>query len=133
MIKSINPQGKYLQVTGGQASNYVNNYSGAQGVGNVRFNTTSQTMEVYDGNNWIQLQMSHATVGLNYEAESLLDWAARKRNEEQEFERLAKDNAAVRIAMENVEKAKQQLRITATLAKDTAHDFGEAVMEQASP
>ena len=132
MIKGINPQGKYMQVTGGNASNYVNNYSGAQGVGNMRFNTANQCLEVYDGNNWIQLQMNYATVGLNYEAESLLDWAAKKRAEELEYDQLAKNNQAVKIAIENLKEAQQQLRVTATLAKDTSKEFGE-VMEQASP
>jgi len=40
-----------MQVMGGSASTYVNNYGGAQGVGNLRFNTSSQCLEVYDGTN----------------------------------------------------------------------------------
>lgn len=132
MIKGISTNGKYMYAHGGNASTYVNNYSGSQGVGNMRFNTGTQTMEVYDGNNWISLGMSVATVGLNSEAESLLDWAREKRDEELAWKSLAKDNEAVKIALDNVEKAKQQLKITATLAQETSRDYGE-VMEQASP
>jgi len=133
MIKGISTNGKYMYAHGGEtASTYVNNYSGLQGVGNMRFNTVAQAIEVYDGNNWIQLGMSVATVGLNREAESLLDWAREKRDEELAWKSLAKDNEAVKIALDNVEKAKQQLKITATLAQETSRDYGE-VMEQASP
>jgi hypothetical protein len=82
MIKDITPSGRYIQVSGGSASNYINGYSGLQGVGNLRFNTTTQCMEVYDGTSWITLNMGYASVGLTPDAESLLDWARQKRNEE---------------------------------------------------
>jgi len=118
MIKGLSPQGKYMYVNGGGASNYINNYSGAQGVGNLRFNTTNQNMEVWDGTTWQILSMSYATVGLNSEAESLLDWAKQKREEEMAWKELAEKNQAVKIALEKVEQAKQQLNITAKLARD---------------
>jgi uncharacterized protein YqfA (UPF0365 family) len=107
-----------MYVNGGGASNYINNYSGAQGVGNLRFNTTNQNMEVWDGTTWQILSMSYATVGLNSEAESLLDWAKQKREEEMAWKELAEKNQAVKIALEKVEQAKQQLNITAKLARD---------------
>ena len=107
-----------MQVTGGNASTYVNGNSGAQGVGNMRYNTSSQQMEVFDGSNWIMINMDHASVGLNGEAESLLDWARTKRDEELAWKSLAEDNQAVKIALENLNKARQQLDITAKLARD---------------
>jgi len=112
------PSGRYVQVSGGSSSTYVNGYSGLQGVGNMRYNTTSQNMEVFDGNNWIQLNMGIASVGLNGEAESLLDWARRKRDEEMEWQNLAASSEAVKIALDNLEQAKRQLAITAHLAKE---------------
>jgi hypothetical protein len=118
MIKNITPIGRYIQVSGGTASTYINNYSGAQGVGNMRFNTSTQNMEVFDGNLWMTLNMDYASVGLNSEAESLLDWARKKRDEELAWESLAKDNKAVKIALDNLEQAKQQLDITAKLARE---------------
>ena len=105
---------------------------GALSAGQMRYNPSSQNMEVYDGNVWQMIGGAYPTVGLTSEAESLLDWARQKRNEELEYERLASDNQAVKIAMENLENAKQQLKITAKLAKDTYQDHGE-VMEQANP
>ena len=118
MIKNITPIGRYITVSGGNSSTYVNGYSGAQGVGNVRFNTSTQNMEVFDGNSWMTLNMDYASVGLNGEAESLLDWAREKRNEELAWNSLAKDNMAVKIALDNLEQARQQLDITAKLARE---------------
>jgi len=118
MIKSIHASGRYMSVSGGNSSTYINNYSGAQGVGNMRFNTTNQNIEVFDGNNWITLNMDYSSIGLNGEAESLLDWACKKRDEELAWESLAKDNQAVKIALENLNKARQQLDVTAKLARE---------------
>ena len=116
MISNVFPTGKYVQVSGGTASTYINNYSGSQGVGNMRYNTSNQRMEVFDGNNWQQLNMGSASVGLSPEAESLLDWAQKKRNEEMTWQSLAKENQAVKIALDNLEQARRQLDITAKLA-----------------
>ena len=118
MIKGITQSGRYTTVSNGNASTYVNSYSGQQGVGNIRFNTSTQNMEVFDGNNWVMLNMSYASVGLTPDAESLLDWAKEKRNEELAWESLAKDNQAVKIALENLNKARQQLDVTAKLARE---------------
>jgi hypothetical protein len=131
MIKGITQSGKYVMVSGNSgAVPYVS--PGAQSAGMIRYNTSTQNVEVYDGNNWQLLGGGFSSIGLTPEAENLLDWAKRKRDEELEYERLASENKAVKIAMENVEKAKQQLTITAKLARDNYHEHGE-VMEQASP
>jgi hypothetical protein len=101
MIKSVTQSGRYTQVSNGNASTYVNGYSGAQGIGNMRFNTTSQSIEVFDGNNWITLNMSYATVGLTGEAESLLDWARQKKDEELRLQEMIKKYPGLKKAKEN--------------------------------
>jgi hypothetical protein len=118
MIKTIAQSGRYVTVSGGSSSTYVNGYSGAQGVGNMRYNTSSQNMEVFDGTNWIMLNMGVASVGLTGEAESLLDWARTKRDEELAWQSLAETNKAVKIALDNLEEARRQLDITAKLARE---------------
>jgi hypothetical protein len=118
MIKNIAATGRYVQVSGGGVSTYVNGYSGAQGVGNMRYNTSNQNMEVFDGSGWITLSMDYASIGLNSEAESLLDWARIKRDEEMMWQSLAKENQAVKIALDNLEQARRQLDITAKLARE---------------
>lgn len=105
MIKSIMSYGKYITVTGGlpPTSNYVNNFSGAQGLGNVRFNTVSQALEIWDGNTWMLLASSYASVGLNQEAEELLDWAKRKRDQELHIEQLAAQHPGIRDLKEKLD------------------------------
>jgi len=107
MIKSINSTSPSVIVYGSTpATPYINNNSGAQGVGNVRFNTSNQCMEVYDGYSWIQLTSSVASVGLTPEAESVIDWAMKKRKEEQELEELAKEFPILEDAMRDLEVIK---------------------------
>jgi hypothetical protein len=119
MIKSISSIGRYIRVTGGSGgTNFVNNFSGAQGVGNMRFNTVNQRIEIYDGNSWIESSSTHASVELDQEAVDLLDWAKSKRDEERKIERLIETNPAVKIAYEAVVKAQEQLKITTILSKD---------------
>ena len=118
MISNVFTTGRYVQVSGGTASTYVNGYSGAQGIGNMRYNTSSQRMEVFDGSSWVMLNMGSASVGLSPEAESLLDWVKSKQRQEIELLELATKNQAVFKALENVKKAQEQLTITATLARD---------------
>ena len=103
MIKEIYPSGRYTQTAGASASTYVNNYSGAQGIGNMRFNTAGQRMEVYDGNNWVVLNMSSISVGLTQEAESLLDWAREKKNEELELRSRMEQHPGLKDAYERLE------------------------------
>ena len=107
-----------MYVHGGQASTYVNNSGNSLGVGNVRWNPTSQNIEVFDGTSWVRLNTAVATIGLNPEAESLLDWAKQKRDEEQAWKSLAESNQAVKIALDNLEQARRQVDITAKLARD---------------
>lgn len=70
---------------GGHASTHINPYNVLPNVGNVRYNAFAQRMEVYDGNNWGEIYMGSVNIGLNHEAESLLDWAKQKRYEEEQL------------------------------------------------
>lgn len=90
MIRSIYQGGRYLSVSGGQPSSpsIYNSYgsgqsSGAQCfVGQMRYNTNTQNMEVFDGTMWQTWATNSATVTLTPEAEELLDWARKKRQED---------------------------------------------------
>jgi len=128
MIKNISSSGKYINVIGESVANYINNYSGAQGVGNIRFNTVNQSMEVYDGNGWILLQMGHVNIGLNAEAESLLDWARHKRQEEFDLEVLASTNPTIKDLLNTVKQKQEQIQIVRTLIKQ---EHGESTLANA--
>jgi hypothetical protein len=118
MIKTIMAGGQYSYVSGGNNSHtYINGHSGLQGVGNLRFNTTTQNMEVFDGSTWVMLALNHATVGLTADAERILNWAKVKMLEELEVERLAKENPTVNDLLEQVKEKQEQLKVVTTLLK----------------
>jgi hypothetical protein len=118
MIKAIHTSGRYIQVIGGSASTYLNANPGAHGVGNLRFNTSGQRLEVYDGSSWQELNMPHASVGLNAEAEQAIDWVRRQMEQEHRLEALAREHPAVADAQEAVKQAQEQVRIIAALVQE---------------
>ena len=117
MIKAIHTIGKYVQVIGGSASTYVNAY-GAQGVGNLRFNTGGQRLEVYDGTAWVELNTPHASVGLSGVAEEAIDWVRRQMEEEKRLEALAKEHPSLSDAMAALKQAQERVRIVAALVQE---------------
>ena len=109
MIKDIISSSEYLRVTGNLNSTYVNGQSGLRGVGNVRYNTTNQNLEVYDGFNWIMINMSVANVGLNAEAVALLDWAKKQKGQQEKLERLARENVTIQDALGDLRRAEERV------------------------
>jgi len=103
MIKTVTQRGRYVTVSGGSSSTYVNGYAGMQGVGNLRYNTSSQNLEVYDGSTWITMNMGQVDVGLTHEAESLLDWARERRNEELDLKARMERHPGLKDAYERLE------------------------------
>jgi hypothetical protein len=75
-------------------------------------------MQVFDGSGWINMSTSYATVGLDQDTLDIVHWARKKRDEEMKWKSLANDNKAVKIALDNLEQARQQLDITAKLARE---------------
>jgi len=122
MIKNIMASGRYITVSGNSSGTYINGYSGLQGVGNMRYNTSSQNTEVFDGNNWVILNTSITSIGLNSDAESLLDWAREKRNEELELETLAKEYSSINDLVNDIKNKKDQISMIKTLIKSPGHD-----------
>jgi hypothetical protein len=118
MINGIHAIGKYTQVIGGSASTYVSAQAGSQGVGNLRFNTSQQRLEVYDGMTWLELNTPHASVGLNGAAEEAIDWAQQQMAEEKRLKALAKKHPAVEDALEAVRQAQERVRIVAALVQE---------------
>jgi PII-like signaling protein len=118
MIGNMTASGKYLHIDVYNGSTYVNNYGGAQGVGNMRYNTTSQKMEVYDGTSWQMINEGTATVRMSSIAESVLDWAMNKMNEEQRLTELAKDHPIIQDLLDQQDKINKQLKVAENLVKE---------------
>jgi hypothetical protein len=81
MIKGLTQSGKYTVVTGGNTSMpYVNQNANNPIQGMIRI--WGNDMQVFDGSSWLNMSTSYASVGLTQEADELLDWARKKRQEE---------------------------------------------------
>lgn len=115
---------KGVNVLGGNTSlQYVSQNSSNPMQGMVRIWGTD--LQVFDGSNWSNIASSYATVELDGETQSMLQWIRKKQAEELEIETLSQDHPAVRIAKENLnkvkaemERAEQQLKATVILSKE---------------
>jgi hypothetical protein len=81
MIKSITQSGAFTQVSSYYPPQI---YNTGQSAGEMRYNTSTQQMEVYDGSNWISISQN-VTVGLSIPAEEAIRWAHDKMREESEL------------------------------------------------
>ena len=118
MIKSIMSMGKHIIVGGGNsASNYINTGAGMMGVGDLRFNTSTQQIEFYNGQTWQIFIMAQATVGLTGQAETAIDWALNKMDEEKEARAMAEQYPAIADALNAVWESEQQLKTIVALCR----------------
>lgn len=95
-----------------QFTSYNSNQLGA---GNMRYNGSIQTIEVFDGNSWLQLQGVYSSVELDGATRSAIAWVQAKMAEEYRLAELAKKHPTVADAIEAVKKAEEQVRIVAAL------------------
>lgn len=88
-------------------------------VGMVRYNTNLQSLEVSDGNgNWQKVMDHSITLSLQPDIVRTLDWAYKKMIDESRVYALAETNKSVAIALENLNKAKEQLKLTTLLTTE---------------
>ena len=120
MITNITANGNSLLYvnTGGSTMPYINMNAPSSGM--VRYNGNTKNLEVFDGssNVWLQMYGQNADIQLSPQVQAVVNWANQRMADELEWEKLAKTNDAVKIALENMKKAKQQLDITAKLVKE---------------
>jgi len=123
MIKGL-AGGAGVRVSGGDTSlPYISmtNENPMQGMMRI----WGSDMQVFDYTSWKTLPSSYATTTLDEYTLELLDWARKKKIEEEVLLSLPNDNPAVKIARENVNrikkelvKAEEQLKITEILSQD---------------
>ena len=111
MIKNVYGSGPYLTTFNNGATNYMNNFSGAQGLGNMQFNTTTQRIEVWDG----PLLMTDVSVSLTQDAVDAIGWVNQKRVEEHKIKELAEQHPAVADQLAAVREAEEKLRVVTAL------------------
>jgi hypothetical protein len=119
MLKTINSSSRYTVVQGGTpVPTYINSVPGYMSVGDVRFNTNMQRLEVYDGQMWIEINTGYASVGLTPDAEMALDWAITKRNEELALEHLAKSNTTIADLINQKKELDDKIKMVQILMKE---------------
>ena len=117
MIKGITSSSQYITVSGGNAMNTYFS-PGAQGAGQMRYNTASNNIEVWDGVTWKELGTSYASIDLNYEAQELLQWARTQRQLDLNRKTLIENNPALKKAYEAIQRAEDNFDLLATIAGD---------------
>lgn len=118
MIKTI-VAGNGIQVSNSHVSwpAFYNNSTSSNNtlVGQVRYNGSSQTMEVYDGTVWMSIQPAHPLVELSGEVQAILTWARAKIAEEARIQELADKHPSVADALAAVKYSEEQVKIVAAL------------------
>ena len=116
MIKGLDQSGRYTVVSAGNSIvPYVNQNMDNPIQGMIRI--SGNDMQVFVGNSWIVMNTSYATVGLTGEAESLLDWARQKRDEERMMASRAEKSVAVADALATYQQAQEQLMVVLALTQ----------------
>jgi hypothetical protein len=116
MIKGL-MGGANVVVSGGNTSvPYVNQNNTNPMQGMLRI--WGSDMQVFDGNNWMTMSTSYATVDLNGEAQSLLQWAREQKTKQADREARIKKNPALQKAFENIKRAEENFDLIDALVKD---------------
>lgn len=84
-------------------------------VGQMRYNGSSQNIEVYDGNTWQTMSTAYPSIELSGEVQAIVNWARMKMAEEARVKELAAKHPTVADALAAVERAEEQVRIVAAL------------------
>jgi cell division protein FtsB len=72
---------------------------------------------VFNGTGWQQISSSYATVTLDQDILDVIQWARKKRKEEQELKKLSEENVAIKDLLEQVKEKQQQIQMVATLIR----------------
>ena len=96
MIKNLSQSGAFMQVSSYYPPQI---YGNGQSAGQVRYNTSTQQMEVYDGNIWIAISQT-VTVGLSMPAEEAIRWAQDKMDEERSLKKRLEKHPGLKDAYE---------------------------------
>ena len=127
MIKGLTTGGKYTVVSAGNTSvPYINQNTNNPIQGMLRI--SGSDLQAFDGASWIVMNTSYATVGLTGEAESLLDWAREKRNEEMKRDLLAATNPTIKDLLEQIKEKEDQIKMVMNLIQK---EVGESTLANA--
>ena len=118
MINSLHSTSPFIYVAGGTPQKTYISQGNGPGVGNMRYNPSSNNIEVSDGTSWIPMFSSNATIGLDGTTINILKWAEKKMLEEAERNKLAETNPAINDLMKQIKDKEEQIRVVQTLIKE---------------
>ena len=116
MIKSITGGPGLFVSNGSPGGSYINMSNPSAGM--MRYNGSTQSIEIYDGAGWQPMSYGHATVQLDSYTLELLAWAREKKKEEDERIKLAQSSPAIKDLLKQIEEKEEQLKIVQTLIKE---------------
>ena len=99
MIKEITG-GPGIVVSGSYGRPYIS--PGAQSAGMTRYNTSTQNLEVYDGNAWLTMS-STPSISLDVGTLEVIGWARTKMAEEQKLKELMEKHPGLKDTYEKFE------------------------------
>jgi uncharacterized spore protein YtfJ len=109
--------GEFLNVNSNRGSTpYINNSNPITGT--VAYDSSSQTLKVYDGSSFQTLGGGSANINLTPNAVNILKWAEKKMLEEAERNKLAETNPAIKDLIEQIKQKEEQIKIVQTLIKE---------------
>lgn len=116
MIKGLTGSNGINVQFGNNSLQYINQNTSNPMQGMVRVWGTD--LQVFDGSSWANMQSSYSTIELTQDVVELLEWARQKKEAEFEMKRLSETHPAIKLAVENLKKAQDQLEITTILSKE---------------
>jgi hypothetical protein len=118
MIKGL-MSGKGTVVSGGSVSYpYVPTNSNNPIQGMLRLN--NQDMQVFDGSSWITVGASYASVDLDADTQTLLEWARDERARQNLRAERIRNNPALKKAYEAIQRAEENFDILDRIVGDDA-------------
>ena len=118
MIKNITP-GPGITINNNHSTwpSFYNTVSstGNSLIGQLRYNGSSQNLEVFDGNTWLAMTSGYPTIELAPHVQAVVAWAQTKMAEESRLKELAAKHPSVADALNALAQAEEQVQIVAAL------------------
>ena len=109
--------GEYLNISSNKGSTpYINTSNPVTGM--VSYDSSTQTLKVYDGSSFQTVGGGSAHISLNPNVINILRWAEKKMSEEMEYEHLAKTNPTIKSLLDEMNKYKNQIEMVKILMKE---------------
>ena len=91
-------------------------YNLPSSTGVVQWNGNSKKFQVSNGTSWMDID-NLVNLCPNHDFMNIINWAKEKMHEEQELEKLAKENTTLKDLVDQLNYTKEQIKVVTTLLK----------------